>query len=541
MKQWLHYTTRTDREPYHRKRRCESDMSDLYMWLVPVVVAIVAALVAWFVYRTKMQIAQEHIEQERAEAEEMKERAAAEIEARQRELELEAKEEALQLREQVEGELKAQREELDNTKRRLEEREDRIERLNAEMDKRSRNVRDREEELEEQEERVEELIEEQERELQRVSGLTRQQAKEMLLAEVEDEIEQDANQLVRQTIARAQEEADRKANEIVAGAIQRCAVDHTAESTVSVVQLPSDDMKGRIIGREGRNIRAFENATGVDLIVDDTPEAVVLSAFDPVRREVGRISLEALIADGRIHPGRIEEAVGRAREAIEEKMKEAGEQATFQTGVSGLHPELVRLLGKLHFRTSYGQNVLKHSIEVAHLAGAMAGECSARVAIARRAGLLHDIGKAVDYERDGSHATIGMEICRSRQEPEAVIHAVGAHHEEVEMETVEAFLVQAADAISAARPGARRETLESYLKRLEGLEGIARSFNGVENCYAIQAGRELRVMVKPDRIDDRRAHELAKQMAGQIQSEMEYPGQIRVTIIRETRAVEYAQ
>jgi ribonuclease Y len=346
---------------------------------------------------------------------------------------------------------------------------------------------------------------------------------------------------VRQTIAKAEEEADRKANEIIAWAIQRCAVDHTAESTVSVVPLPSDDMKGRIIGREGRNIRAFEQATGIDLIVDDTPEAVVLSGFDPVRREVARMSLEALIQDGRIHPGRIEEAVGRAREEIEETMKEAGEQATFETGVSGLHPELVRLLGKLHFRTSYGQNVLKHSIEVAHLAGAMAGECAARVAIARRAGLLHDIGKAVDYERDGSHALIGMEICRSRQEPEAVTHAVAAHHEEISMESVEAFLVQAADAISAARPGARRETLESYLKRLEGLEGIAKSFNGVDKCYAIQAGRELRVMVKPDQVDDKTAHKLAKKMAERIQSEMEYPGQIRVTVIREKRAVEYAQ
>ncbi len=513
----------------------------MHTWLIPIVVAVVAAIVAYVVYRTKISSAQEEFERERAEVEEMKTDIAEELEAERRELRLEAKEEALKLRDEVEAELKEQRDELDKTKRRLEEREDRIERLSTEMDNRSRKLRQREKEIEKQSERADKLVEEQERELQRISGLTRQQAKDILLAEVEEEIEQDANQLVRQTIVKAEEEADRKANEIIAWAIQRCAVDHTAESTVSVVQLPGDDMKGRIIGREGRNIRAFEQATGVDLIVDDTPEAVVLSAFDPVRREVARMSLEALISDGRIHPGRIEEAVGRARETIEEKMKEAGEQATFETGVSGLHPELVRLLGKLHFRTSYGQNVLKHSIEVAHLAAAMAGECGARVAIARRAGLLHDVGKAVDYERDGSHALIGTEICRSRQEPEAVIHAVGAHHEELPMETVEAFLVQAADAISAARPGARRETLESYLKRLEGLEGIARSFNGVEKCYAIQAGRELRVMVKPDRIDDRRAHRLAKQMAERIQSEMEYPGQIRVTVIRETRAVEYAQ
>ncbi len=513
----------------------------MHTWVLPVVVAVASVIIAWAAYRVQMSAARKQIEQDLAEARQLRESAQEQLEAERRELKLQAKEEALRLREQVEAEVKAQRDELDKAKRRLEEREDRIERLTTEMDNRSRNLRNREKEIEQQAERAEELIEEQERELQRVAGLTRQQAKDMLLAEVDEEITQDANQLVRQTIANAKEEADRRANEIIAWAIQRCAVDHTAESTVSVVPLPSDDMKGRIIGREGRNIRAFEQATGVDLIVDDTPEAVVLSAFDPIRREVARIALERLIADGRIHPGRIEEAVGRAREEIEQTMKEAGEQATFETGVSGLHPELVRLLGKLHFRTSYGQNVLKHSIEVAHLAGAMAGECGAKVAIARRAGLLHDIGKAVDYERDGSHSLIGMEICRARQEPEAVTHAIAAHHEEVPMETVEAFLVQAADAISAARPGARRETLETYLKRLEGLETIAKSFNGVDKCYAIQAGRELRVMVKPEQVDDRQAQRLAKRMAERIQSEMEYPGQIRVTVIREKRAVEYAQ
>lgn len=513
----------------------------MYTWLLPAIVAVLAAAIAWLTYRAKLAAARAQIEQDAAEAAALKAGAAEQLEAERRELRLAAKEEALKLREQIERELKTQREELDKAKKRLEEREDRLERTSAELDGRARNLRNREQEIEQREARLEELLEERERELQRVAGMTRQEAREMLLAQVEEEIEQDANQLVRQTIAKAQEEADRRANEIITWAIQRCAVDHTAESTVSVVPLPSDDMKGRIIGREGRNIRAFEQATGIDLIVDDTPEAVVLSGFDPVRREIARMALTNLIADGRIHPGRIEEAVARAREEIEEKMKLAGEQATFETGVSGLHPELVRLLGKLLFRTSYGQNVLKHSIEVAHLAGAMAGECGARVAIARRAGLLHDIGKAVDYERDGSHALIGMELARSRQEPEAVVHAIAAHHEEVPMESIEAFLVQAADAISAARPGARRETLEAYLKRLEGLETIAKSFQGVEKCYAIQAGRELRVMVKPERVDDREAHRLAKQMAERIQSEMEYPGQIRVTVIRETRAVEYAQ
>ncbi len=499
----------------------------MHTWLIPAIVAVMAVAIAYVAYRSKLAAAQKQIDEDRAEAAQIRESAAEQVEAERRELKLAAKEEALKLREQVEAEVKSERDELGKTKRRLEEREDRIERMTTEMDNRSQNLRNREEEMERQEQRGEELLAEQERELQRVAGMTRPEARQMLLAQVEDEITQDANQLVRQTMAKAEEEADRKANEIIAWA--------------SVVPLPSDDMKGRIIGREGRNIRAFEQATGVDLIVDDTPEAVVLSGFDPVRREVARMALTTLISDGRIHPGRIEESVERAREEIEEKMKVAGEQATFETGVSGLHPELVRLLGKLVFRTSYGQNVLKHSIEVAHLAGAMAGECGARVAIARRAGLLHDIGKAVDYERDGSHALIGMEIARSRQEPEAVVHAIAAHHEEVPMESVEAFLVQAADAISAARPGARRETLESYLKRLEGLESIAKSFQGVDKCYAIQAGRELRVMVKPDRVDDREAHRLAKEMAERIQGEMEYPGQIRVTVIRETRAVEYAQ
>jgi ribonuclease Y len=513
----------------------------MYTWLIPVAVAAIAAVAAYAVYRSKITAAQTLIDQERAENEQFKAELHEQAEVERRELKLAAREEAHKLREQVENEMRVQREELDKTKRRLEEREDRLERLTTELDNRAKNQRNREKEIEQQRERIDELVVEQERELQRVSGLTRQEARDTLLTQVEEDITQDANQLIRQTIAKAEEEANRKANEIIALAIQRCAVDHTAESTVSVVPLPSDDMKGRIIGREGRNIRAFEQATGIDLIVDDTPEAVVLSGFDPVRREIARMALEQLISDGRIHPGRIEECVERCREEIEEKMKAAGEQATFETGVSGLHPELVRLLGKLHFRTSYGQNVLKHSIEVAHLSGTMAGECGARVAIARRAGLLHDIGKAVDYERDGSHALIGMEICRSRQEPEAVANAVGAHHEENPMESVEAFLVQAADAISAARPGARRETLESYLKRLEGLEGIAKSFSGVEKCYAIQAGRELRVMVKPEQVDDRAAHGLAKQMAERIQSEMEYPGQIRVTVIREKRAVEYAQ
>ncbi len=526
---------------------------EAYMvWIVPVAVAVVTVVVTWLVYKSRLQNALALIEQDRAEAARLKDNAAEELAAEQRELKLAAKEEALKLREQVEAKLKGQRDEQDKAKRRLEEREDRIERTGTELDNRASNLRKKEDtltaratEIEEllttQQAEVETLVAEQKAELQRVASLTESEAKTMLLVSVEEEITQDANNMVRQILTKAEEEADRKASDIVTWAIQRCAVDHTAETTVSVVPLPSDDMKGRIIGREGRNIRAFEQATGVDLIVDDTPEAVVISAFDPVRRAIASIALETLISDGRIQPGRIEETVERAREQVEEKIREAGEQATFDTGVTGLHPELVRLLGKLRYRTSYGQNCLNHSVEVAHLAGAMAGEAGARVAIARRAGLLHDIGKAVDYERDGSHALIGMELCRSRQEPEAVVHAVGAHHEEIPLESPEAFLVQAADAISAARPGARRETIETYLTRLEGLETIAKSFEGVDKCYAIQAGRELRVMVKPDRIDDLKAHRLAKEMAARAQSEMEYPGQIRVTVIRETRSVEYAQ
>jgi len=508
---------------------------------IAVAVAVLAFAAACLAYRLKVRSALRTIEQDRAEAARMREKAESELEAQRRELQLAAKEEAIKLRDQLEAEPKGQREELEQAKRRLEKREDRLAQSNSELDNRANKLRDREVELEAQHEQLQGLLEEQMAELERISGMTTAEARETLLKSVEEEIQQDADAMVRRIMRKAEEEAQHRATEAVAQAIQRCAVDHTAESTVSVVALPSDDMKGRIIGREGRNIRCFEQATGVELIVDDTPEAVVISAFDPVRREIARNTLEALITDGRIHPGRIEEVVARAREEIEEQMRKAGEQATFDTGVSGLHPELVRLLGKLRFRTSYGQNVLKHSIEVAHLAGAMAGEAGARVAIARRAGLLHDIGKAVDYERDGSHALIGADLARSRQEPEAVVHAIAAHHEEVPVGSIEAVLVQAADAISAARPGARRETLETYLKRLESLEQIARSFNGVDKCYAIQAGREVRVIVKPERVDDLAAHRLAKGMAERIQSEMEYPGQIRVTVIRETRAVEYAQ
>ena len=377
--------------------------------------------------------------------------------------------------------------------------------------------------------------------MERLSGLSTEDAKKELLQSVEEEVKHETAMLIKDLEQQAKEEADKKAREIISLAIQRCAADHVAETTVSVVALPNDEMKGRIIGREGRNIRTLETLTGIDLIIDDTPEAVIISGFDPVRREVARVALEKLINDGRIHPSRIEEMVEKAQKEVEQKIKEAGEQATFAVGVHGLHPELIKLLGRLKYRTSYGQNVLNHSIEVAHLAGLMASELGVDVVLAKRAGLLHDIGKAIDHEMEGSHVEIGMEIAKKYRESELVLNAIMAHHGDVEPKSVEAVLVAAADAVSAARPGARRETLESYLKRLTRLEEISESFEGVEKCFAVQAGREIRIMVKPDQIDDATSILLARDIAKKIEAEMEYPGQIKVVIIRETRAVDYAK
>ena len=390
-------------------------------------------------------------------------------------------------------------------------------------------------------EKVDELFDKQTAELERISGLTADDAKKELLTSVETEIKHETAILIKDLEQQAKEEADKKAREIVSLAIQRCAADHVAETTVSVVALPNDEMKGRIIGREGRNIRTLETLTGIDLIIDDTPEAVIISGFDPVRREVARTALEKLINDGRIHPARIEEMVEKAQKEVEQKIKEAGEQATFETGVHGLHPELIKLLGRLKYRTSYGQNVLNHSIEVAHLAGIMAAELGVDVVLAKRAGLLHDIGKAIDHEMEGSHVEIGADIAKKYREAEQIINSIQAHHGDVEPTSVEAVLVAAADAVSAARPGARRETLESYLKRLTRLEEISESFAGVEKCFAVQAGREIRIMVKPDQIDDAESVLLARDIAKKIEAEMEYPGQIKVIIIRETRAVDYAK
>ncbi|MDD7219215.1 MAG: ribonuclease Y [Clostridia bacterium] len=462
-------------------------------------------------------------------------------ETKKREALLEVKEESLRTKNELEKETKERRNELQKYENRVLAKESAVDRKADTLEKREAECTARAVEVQKKEKRVEELEQKGVQELERISGLTSEQAKEELLKSVEDDVKVDVAKLYRELESKAKEEAGKKAREYVVNAIQKCAVDHVSEATISVVQLPSDEMKGRIIGREGRNIRTLETLTGVDLIIDDTPEAVVLSAFDPIRREVARVALEKLIVDGRIHPARIEEMVEKAQKEVEAQIREDGETAAMDVGVHGIHPELLKLLGRMKFRYSYGQNALKHSIEVAQLSGMLAGEVGVDVRMAKRAGLLHDIGKSIDHEVEGSHIQIGVDLCKKYKESPIVINAVAAHHGDVEPESLIACIVQAADAISAARPGARRETLETYTNRLKQLEDITNQFKGVEKSFAIQAGREIRVMVVPEHVSDADMVLLARDIAKQIESELEYPGQIKVNVIRESRAVEYAR
>lgn len=462
-------------------------------------------------------------------------------ESKKREALLEAKEESIKAKNDFDKETKERRAELQRMEKRVLNKEESIDRKADSLEKKEANLAHKENALEKQRAKVDELHAKRLQELERISGLTSEQAKEYLLKTVEDEVKYETAIMVKEMNTRAKEEANKKAKEYVVNAIQKCAADHVSETTISLVQLPNDEMKGRIIGREGRNIRTLETMTGVDLIIDDTPEAVLLSSFDPVRREVARIALEKLIVDGRIHPARIEEMVEKAQKEVETMMREEGEAATLEVGVHGIHPELVRLLGKMKFRTSYGQNALKHSIEVAQLSGLLAGEIGVDVRMAKRAGLLHDIGKSIDHEIEGSHIEIGVDLCRKYKESPLVINAVEAHHGDVEPTSLIACIVQAADTISAARPGARRETLETYTTRLKQLEDISSSFKGVDKTFAIQAGREVRVMVVPEQVSDSDMILLARDISKKIESELEYPGQIKVNIIRESRAVDYAK
>ena len=511
-------------------------------YIIEGVIALMLIVVAWFVaIAYRKNIAEAKIGTAEEQAKEIINEAQKTAEAKKREAMLEAKEDALKTRNELEKEVKDRRGELSRMEKRILAREENIDRKAEAVEKKENSLAQKENAIEKQKAKIDELQAKKLQELERISGLTSEQAKEYLLKTVEDEVKHETAVMVKELETRAKEEANKKARDYVVTAIQKCAVDHVSETTISLVQLPNDEMKGRIIGREGRNIRTLETMTGVDLIIDDTPEAVILSSFDPVRREVARIALEKLIVDGRIHPARIEEMVEKAQKEVETMMREEGEAAVLDVGIHGLHPELVRLLGKMKFRTSYGQNALKHSVEVAHLCGLLAGEIGVDVKVAKRAGLLHDIGKSIDHEIEGSHVQIGADLCRKYKESAIVVNAVEAHHGDVEPESLIACLVQAADTISAARPGARRETLETYTTRLKKLEDIANSHKGVDKTFAIQAGREIRVMVVPEHVSDSDMVLLARDIAKQIEAELEYPGQIKVNIIRESRVTDYAK
>ena len=511
--------------------------------IIPVLITIIiVAPITWVLavahrkktYESKIGSAEE-------KSREIIDEALKTAETKKREALLEAKEESIRTKNELDKETKERRAELQRYERRVLSKEENLDKKSEALERREASMTAREENLSKKLAEAEELRDKRQQELERISGLTSEQAKEYLLKSVEDDVKHDTAKMIKEMETRAKEEADKKAKEYVVTAIQRCAADHVAETTVSVVQLPNDEMKGRIIGREGRNIRTLETMTGVELIIDDTPEAVVLSGFDPVRREVARIALERLIVDGRIHPARIEEMVEKAQKEVEANMREEGEAATLEVGIHGIHPELVKLLGRMKFRTSYGQNALKHSMEVAQLAGLLAGEIGVDVRLAKRAGLLHDIGKSIDHEVEGSHVKLGAELCRKYKESAVVVNAVESHHGDVEPESLIACIVQAADTISAARPGARRETLETYTNRLKQLEEITDSFKGVDKSFAIQAGREVRVMVVPEQISDDDMILLARDVSKRIEDELEYPGQIKVNVIRESRVTDYAK
>lgn len=511
------------------------------LYAAVLLICFFAALAGFMAYAYRKNVVEQKIMRNEALAKEILEDAKRKAEDSKKETILAAKEEVLKLKSELDREINSRRNEQQKAERRVAQREEMLDKKLDNLEKREEKINQRNEETLERLKEAEELKQKQIDELERIANTTSDEAKQMVIDRVLKEAYHDAASMVRDIENKAKEEGEKKARNIIALAIQRCAGDHVAETTVSVVNLPSDEMKGRIIGREGRNIRAIESATGVELVIDDTPEAIIVSGFDPIRREIARRTIESLVQDGRIHPTRIEEMVVKSKREVEEIVKQAGEQAVFETGQHSLHPELVKVLGKLKYRTSYGQNVLKHSIEVSHLAGLMAAEIGADVHIAKRAGLLHDIGKAVDREQEGTHVALGGELARKYKEHPNVIHAILAHHNDIEPETIEAVLVQAADAISAARPGARRESLENYIQRLTKLEEIANGYEGVEKCYAVQAGREIRVMVKPEDVNDEGAGLLAKEIAKKIEEDMQYPGQIRVNVIRETRIVEFAK